>query len=158
MGGCRLSLLVLSAAAFVGCARATGEVQGGEATFEATPQQLGSGTHWSDLYRDLFGPTSFAGCGTAACHGSPTGEGAMSKAGIHCFDSAGCWQSMHDKGLVSMPADMQHPENSNLIGVLRHDDDKGNEVGFMPKSPPVVFSKDSIDRIETWLKNGAPND
>jgi hypothetical protein len=166
-------LLLASTAFFaVACATATGDVSGGGAKFDATAPAFnppntggpvvdeGSGTRWSDLYRDLFGPTGRANCSLEArCHGTPDSEGAKSAAGITCFDQANCYQSLRDKNMVT-PADATAPENCVLLsGILRLKKADGVVIGFMPEKPATyVFSDASIERIKTWIRNGSPND
>jgi hypothetical protein len=78
------------------CTDAGGKASGGELTFEAgTPvvtQEAGpgqgTGTAFSDLYRDFFGPKGAAKCsGNGSCHGGPTQPGALASGGYVCPDS-----------------------------------------------------------------------
>ena len=54
--------------------------------------------------------------------------------------------------------DMANPDLSGLVQELRRKRADGMIVGLMPKSPACVFEQPAIDRIDTWIKNGAPND
>jgi hypothetical protein len=166
---------VVVTAALIACANASGDLSGGQAKLDTTPPPFnpptqdaapaavdeGSGSKWSDLYRDLFGPTGHPpSCSFQSdCHGSPEGEGAKSPAGIKCFDQTGCRQSFFDTGLLK-PADKDDPGNSVLLaGLLRIRRPDGSISGFMPDEPrDYVFSDKSVERIKEWIKNGAPND
>ncbi len=160
----RGGLVVASAIVFGGCS-ASGTTTGGDPRFDtaepiATPagaEDAGSGTRFTDLYRDFFGPTGQASCaGSGQCHGSATEPGAASSSFI-CADQAGCYATMSSSSLVRA-SDATDPSNSVLISVLRHRDTAGKVVGFMPKSPAYEFSSTSIARISTWIAAGAPND
>jgi hypothetical protein len=159
--------------AALACSDAGGEVNGGgvtdagaEATKPPAPVEgpcNGSGTKWSDLYRDIFGPTGQPGsCGYLSyCHGTPDGDGARSRGGIQCFDKDGCWQSFHVKGLVSdSDAGPQVPEESGLLSsVLRLRRPDGTISGFMPQAPSnYLYAPACIDRMKAWIANGAQDD
>ena len=162
-----MSALALAAA----CAEASGDVRGGELAFDPTPPAFvepnacpvkdeadaGSGTAWSDLWRDLFGPTGAAKCADPICHGSPSTT--ASKVGLLCVDQAGCRQSLFDKGLIQDPADFASPETSAFYTILRRCDAQDQTVGTMPQRPSsYIFSPASLARVSTWMRNGAPND
>lgn len=172
-----VTVAVLGAAA---CATATGDVSGGDARFDASapafddssdfgeggvpPEDLrdaGSGTTWTALYRDLFGPSAPSGCaGDGDCHGTATQAGAEASGGFVCADQAGCRDSLlsPSTGLVQAK-DAAEPSKAALIFELRHRNAAGKVVGIMPKRPAsYVFSHDSMARIETWIQNGSPND
>lgn len=120
----------------------------------------GTGTRWTDLYRDFFAPAAPASCaGDGLCHGSMDKAGARGSGGFICPTQDGCWASMTgpDAGLVT-PSDTTDPANSALLLTLRHRREDGSVAGTMPKRPVYVFSTASIERIATWIQNGAPND
>lgn len=121
----------------------------------------GSGTKWSDLYRDIFGPTGSPGSCSfrSSCHGSPEAAGARSGAGIECFDEKGCRQSLFDKNIV-MPSDSEAPEKSGLfVGLLRIRRPNGTVAGFMPQAPAdYVFPSACVERMKTWIRDGAKDD
>ncbi|MDF2695185.1 MAG: hypothetical protein K0S65_3568 [Labilithrix sp.] len=166
--------VVVVLGALAACSEAGGEVRGGgltDAGVSATtpppapPDILstcrGTGTTWSDLYNDVFGPTGEPGsCSFRGnCHGSADAAGARSGAGIECFDRAGCRQSFLDKNLVS-PDDAAAPEESGLLlGLLRYRRADGSTVGFMPQEPANFYFPDScLERIKTWIAGGAKDD
>jgi hypothetical protein len=167
------SLFVVSlAAALIACSQATGEVRGGELTdagveaveqppFDAGATCFGSGTKWSDLYRDIFGPTGRPGSCSfrSECHGTPEGTGARSGSGIQCFDEKGCRQSFFDKNIIT-PQDSAAPEKSGLfVGLLRVRKPDGTITGFMPQQPAdYVFPDTCVERIKTWIRDGAKDD
>lgn len=161
----------MPALALAACADASGEVRGGEPKFDSAPPQVvepnacpvkdepdaGSGSKWSDLYRDLFGPTGAAKCADPSCHGSPTTGAA--RVGILCVDQVGCRQSLLDKGWIQPPADFEAPEASGFYTILRRCDAQNQTLGTMPQKPSSYhFSPASLARVATWLRNGAPND
>jgi len=165
----KLGLFLLASAmtvSIIGCS-ATGGTTGGDLRFDPTEQPLdasseeedaGSGTGFSDLYRDFFGPTGRASCaGNGQCHGSASELGASSSAFI-CSDQATCYSTMTGAANLAKPSDASDPTKSVLLGVLRHRDASNDIVGFMPKSPAYVFSSTSIARISTWIAAGVPND
>ena len=162
-GAC-LALVAIAAAA---CAEATGEVRGGETLDTAPPPQPSSicfdedagpgGVRWSDLHRDLFGPTAFSRCaGNGACHGDPEQRGARSS-GIVCgADARACRASFIASNWVKPGA----PEDSAILTALRRQNaDGGIDVGVgMPRIPSCAFSVASMERIRAWIENGAPDD
>jgi hypothetical protein len=117
------------------------------------------GTTWSALYRDFFGPAATSSCaGNATCHDSASAPGATGSHGYVCADQKGCRSSMlsEDAALVQ-PSDATAPEKSTLIQVLRRQTSDG-VVGSMPKRSSFTFTSEQIARIETWIRNGAPDD
>jgi hypothetical protein len=161
--------LVVAVAAMGACAEAGGELKGGDLTdagisaTETPPAPrptpapcVGTGTRWSDLYRDIFGPDGGASCSFKSnCHGSPDGAGARSPAGIQCFDVKTCRQSMLDRNLVA-PKDAAEPAKSVLIrGILRRLKPDGQVNGIMPQEPAdYVFSDACLERIASWIRDG----
>jgi hypothetical protein len=166
-----LSVSTLVAITIVACATATGDITIAPEKFDAarppTPEaacviESGSGTKWSDLHRDLFGPTGRPGsCAFKGnCHGSADQAGAKASSDFVCgANKTECRANLLRLNLVS-DADKAAPEKSSLIaGILRIRDASNNIVGIMPKEPSnCVYSQASLDRIETWIKNGFPDD
>ena len=167
--------LLAVAAAAAACVNATSDTKGGEPLFDTTPPastgavsceigaDAGSGTTFTDLYRDFFGPTGAASCaGNGTCHGDANQSGARSSGGYVCGASKDdCRASMLAMGtgpLVDPSKDPTNPELSGLVQELRRRKTDGTVVGLMPKSPACVFEQPAIDRIQAWIKNGAPND
>lgn len=156
------------AVAFAACSEAGGDIRGGDLTdagAEATTAPpmtegpcVGSGTKWSDLYRDIFGPTEQPGsCSFRShCHGTAEGRGAQ--VGIHCFDEKGCRTSFIEKGLVSA-SDAAAPDQAALfVGLLRLRKPDGTISGFMPETPSnYLYSPACLDRMKAWIKDGAPD-
>lgn len=168
---------LIAVAALGACAEAGGEVKGGGLTeagvaattapeVKAAEKKLtpapcnGTGTRWTDLYNDIFGPTGAPGSCTfqSNCHG-PGGGGARSLAGVQCFDMKGCRQSFLDRNLVT-PKDMADPEDSNLLkGLLRRLRPDGTPFGFMPEAPEdYVFSETCVERMKAWIREGMKDD
>jgi hypothetical protein len=119
----------------------------------------GSGITWTDLYRDLFGPSGQASCaGDGGCHGAAESSGSV-PSGFVCASKGDCRASIlsADSSLV-LPGDSSAPARSQLVATLRRRSATGGIIGLMPKSPAYVFSHDSINRIEAWIRNGAPDD
>ncbi len=172
-------IAVALAATFAACAEAGGEISGGNLTDAgllatdppaftpdtgagtAASECVGTGTTWTALYDDIFGPTGRPGSCSfrSSCHGTPDGAGAKARPGILCADAKGCRQSLFDKGLVT-PADVDAPEKSALLlGVLRIRKPDGKVLGGMPEQPAdYVFPDACVQRIETWLRDGAKDD
>lgn len=159
--------LFASAATFglIACS-ATGDTIGGDPRFDPTEtidasaeeEDAGSGTRFTDLYRDFFAPTGRASCaGSGQCHGSAADLGAASSAFV-CSDQATCYSTMTGAANLAKPSNASDPSKSALVGILRHRDASNDIVGYMPKSPAYVFSAASMARISTWIAAGVPND
>lgn len=127
---------------------------------EADGLDGGAGATWTDLYRDLFGPAAPASCaGSGACHGALEQSGAQASRGYVCATKESCRSSMLSSGTgLIQPGDFAAPEKSKLVTALRRESASGGVVGTMPKRSTYVFSRQSIARIEAWIRNGAPND
>lgn len=123
-------------------------------------EDAGTGATFTDLYRDLFGPTGKASCaGDGLCHGAPEKAGAKGSSGFVCSDATTCWTTLTTGGSALVTAsDASSPTTSALYLTLRHRRDDGSIVGNMPKRPLYVFSSASMDRVTTWIRNGAKND
>lgn len=166
--GVVLTASIMAAAA--ACSGSDDPVKGGELTDagkEATappgPEEgpcIGSGTKWSDLYRDVFGPTGRPGSCSfqASCHGSEDGDGVLA-GGIRCFDAKGCRQSFLELGLVGT-GDATAPEQATLFTrVLRHRTEDGSVAGFMPAAPSsYLFAPQCLDRMKAWVAGGVKDD
>lgn len=168
----------VTAAAVGACATATGEVSGGESRFDAAPPvttaeptaeagatcvgQDGTGTEatWSAIYAEFFAPSAPASCaGDGKCHGSAAESGAKGSGGFICPDKDTCRTSMLGAPELVAAKDFTAPEKSYLVLTLRRCRAGTTQGGSMPKRPAnYVFSLKAIDRIQTWIKNGAPND
>jgi hypothetical protein len=123
------------------------------------PVDIGSGTKWSDLYRDIFGPTNRPGSCVfkAGCHGSETSAG-VTGGGIRCFDQKGCREGLIAANLIKQE-NVANPDSAPLFLVVRHRKANGEESGFMPKEPAdFYFPAKSIDRMKTWIKDGFKDD
>jgi hypothetical protein len=169
-GAALVAIGITAAACAASCATATGDVSGGDPRFAedaggdaptSFPEDdidAGAGTTWTDLYRDLFGPTGGGSCaGNGTCHGAADQAGTKS-VGFLCADQDGCRASLFATSLVRA-LDAQKPDDSGLIGVMRHRSPSGAIVGLMPRAPGTyVFSHDSIARVRAWIAAGAPND
>lgn len=155
------------------CAKASGEVQGGDLTDAGlqavTPGELtatydagtycGEGTTWSSLYRDIFGPTDRPGsCSFASyCHGDPDGTGAKK---FKCFDMVGCREGMIEAELVDV-SNASNPYEAGLFGIIRHRDPNDGQVHTapMPREPgDYVFPDACIERMKGWIESGIPAD
>jgi hypothetical protein len=152
--------LILSVAACGGGEGNEDNVQRDEARATPVPDTAAGGTTWSALYRDLFGSSAAASCaGTSVCHGSASASGAIGSHGYVCADAKGCRASMlSNEAALVQPSDATAPEKSTLIQVLRRQSSGGVLVGSMPKRSQFVFTNEQLARIETWIRNGAPDD
>ena len=149
----------------VGCATATGESTGGEARFDASEPlstlnidggPLSSGHSWAELYSDYFGNPGRAACaGNGSCHGDANQPGSQNSNYVCALnDKDGCYNSITSATAALVLTN--DPTNSPLTTqVLRHAD---GSAGNMPKSPPYAFTTSALQRIQDWIKAGAPND
>ena len=176
--------LALALVSVASCTSASGEVVGGgprpgydaqapvplllpiaEPTFSDAPA-----TSWRGLYRDFFGRRALSSCaGRTSCHADATGLGAKGSNFV-CADRDSCWDTMRhkvdvDPNISTVPlvadSDVTAPDNAYLFRVVRHITNGGmkDEAKGMPKVPTdFYFKPDEIDRMQTWIRNGAPND
>jgi len=176
-----LVLGVVACVSAVACASASGEVKGGELRpgFDpnapppaieqpAVPRDAGSGTAWKDLYRDFFGPTGIATCSlSGSCHGM-AGQGGPQASNFICgADINECYRTLrtgkHPGEKMSLVEDsaVANPDSAFLFRVVRLQNADGTVVQnlAMPLSPTsFAFSAADIDRMKTWIRNGAKND
>jgi hypothetical protein len=113
----------------------------------------GTGTTWSDLYRDIFSRGDAGSCTFKSfCHGNVDGTGY--KAGLKCTSKDECRGSLFSLNLVNTA----EPEKSFLLTGLLRAVRSGEVTGIMPKEPAnYVFHPDTLKRIETWIREGAQN-
>lgn len=158
--------------ALAACTSATGELRGGETRFDASErkpfdagyyecfedareQRDGTETTWTALYRDLFGPTAISSCaGFGACHGT-LGQAGSRTSQFVCGDPKECRESLFSSNLVRPDPGGGPADPQNLLAILRSPKSPG---GYMPKEPACTFTARSIERIEAWAQNGAPDD
>lgn len=143
------------------CAEASGTTSGGDlrslpvapVEVDAGATSEGTGVTFTDLYRDFFGPTGKATCaGDGSCHGGEAEPGALASGFICNADKARCQATMAQE-LVGTSG-LANPKASFLYAILRK-----SSGGRMPKRPEsYVFSDASLERIQTWIANGAKND
>jgi hypothetical protein len=154
-------LFALGCAGFLlsACAEAsTDQPDGGVLKVDGTPPppppaptssariDSGTGTTFTDLYRDLFGPTGAASCSGSggSCHGTPAPPG-----GFACGpNKSDCRTSV---AALARGADFK---SSALFAILR----KSNGDGRMPKSSAYAFDGTTMDRIGAWVAAGAKDD
>jgi hypothetical protein len=168
--------IVLTLALLAACAEAGGGVTGGDLTdagtiaivapefispCKETTEDVGAGSKWSDLYRDIFSvPGRPGSCSfTTACHTPPGGSGFQT---FQCVDVKTCREDLLKEGQVlKQDGSGAKPANETylLTGLLRTCKDGTTRTGFMPKEPAsFVFPKKSVDRIAAWINAGAPDD
>jgi hypothetical protein len=166
------------------CTSASGDVVGGaprdgyDASFPAAldvpvtePTYLDAPKlSWTGIYRDFFGRRALSSCaGRTSCHADATGLGAKGSNFV-CADKDSCWDTMRhriddDPKVSRVPmiadSDVAAPENAYLFRVVRlltKDGIKHPNLK-MPKVPSdFYFTPDDIDRMQTWIRNGAQND
>jgi hypothetical protein len=133
---------------------AVAEVDGGEC---ADMADAGSGTGWSDIYRDYFGPMGKASCaGNGQCHGNSTQPGAQASGYVCGPTAAECYSGITSASanLVTVGDTTDDPTTTALYAVLR----KCSGGGTMPQSPAtLMFTSVDMTRIAAWIKAGAPN-
>ena len=178
--GCVLGLSSTS----LGCALATGNVQGGEPLIDASttvsistggeggtttlpttnntaancqPGAMNGGTTWTDLYTCYFGPTGPDSCAGSPgnCHGT---GGAGAQAAWLCGEtSASCYMGMVAYSTLDPPAGKSDPTSSGLYMVLCQVNDAGVMTGVMPEFCPTsawLYPAD-MARIAAWIAAGA---
>jgi len=147
------------------CSSAPADVQGGDQRFDTTPPIRpathcadGTGTTWSDLYRDCFGP-GYADCGgTGGCHRSSQDTG-TSFSGFLCGASKeSCYEGMVGIDSLVTPNGTQQPEKTRLYAALRKAPPLTSPERAMPNNTGFAFTADDLARINAWIKNGAKND
>jgi hypothetical protein len=175
----RYSIFAFVLGGAMACATASGDVTGGglRAGFDpnalppAPPQpevrDSGSGTTWKDLYRDFFGPTGVANCaGTGVCH-SVAGKFGVLASNFVCTSVEECYQTIRqgkhpfDKVALVDDATLANPDDAFLFKVVRLQAADGTVAKNrdMPQQPrDFAFTAAELDRIKTWIRNGAKND
>jgi hypothetical protein len=113
----------------------------------ATEPALGTGITWTELYADYFGGHGRAACsGNGGCHGSTTEPGYASS-GYECPPDG-------DAGKETCYTSIQAvaPSFSTVLRTVI------NTGGPMPLAPQVyTFSQNDLDRLNSWMEAGAPN-
>jgi hypothetical protein len=165
--GFLLLALVSVAGSILSACSAPSNEDGGDARFalaeadggacSALDPDAGSGTAWSDLYRDYFGPTGEASCaGNGQCHGNTTQAGYLGSGYVCGPTAAECYTGITSTaaGLVTVGDTTDDPTLTPLYTVLR----KCSGTGSMPKLPAdLMFTSADMARIAAWIKAGAPN-
>jgi hypothetical protein len=176
--------LALALVSVASCTSASGDVVGGaprdgyDASFPAAldvpitePTYLDAPKlSWAGIYRDYFGRRALSSCaGRTSCHADATGLGATGSNFV-CADKDSCWDTMRhriddDAKVSTVPliadSDVAAPENAYLFRVVRviTRDGLTHANKQMPKVPSdFYFKADDIDRMQTWIRNGALND
>jgi len=113
------------------------------------------GATWTDLYRDCFS-IEYAGCGQSTCHSSALDPGAMASGFVCGATQDACWTGMTAMGSIVPAGGSSSPTTTHLYQILR----KAPPLvgGSMPKMSTFAFTQADLDRITTWIENGAPND
>jgi hypothetical protein len=165
-GGVVAVLATLAALASAAACSAPLDEQGVTPRFDATAPaplticvdtEAGTGTTWTDLYRDYFGPQGSANCAlTGGCHGDSNQTGALSS-GYVCGPSAtACHDGMVAAKLVPTTPGAD-PKTTSLYSILRKCGGEG--ASLMPKLPTsMAFTDVDMTRIDAWIQAGAPND
>ena len=180
----RSSGVALALVSAVACTSASGEVHGGGARpgyDAAAPDPLvvpiseptfadAGPTTWRGIYRDFFGRRAPASCaGNGTCHDAE-GRAGSKLSSFVCGDIDGCWQSLRTSKAVDPrvstrslveESDIANPQGAYLFMVIRYRTADGRvlENRGMPQLPrDYAFMPDQIDRMQTWIRNGAKND
>jgi hypothetical protein len=171
-------LLVASAVFALGSVACIGSpepVSGEEGLFDASPPvapesdggttTMGpscapdGGATWSDLYRDCFGP-DHASCGQPNCHGSMSDPGFQSSGFVcgatqeTCFAGITAMNSIVPSG--GTPGNTSAATGTSLYQNIRKA--PPNVGGSMPKMSTFAFTQADLDRISTWIVDGAKDD
>jgi hypothetical protein len=155
--------------ALVACvASSEPEPAGGEnALFDAGPAPASTtitaqgcapdgGATWSDLYRDCFGPSEAACGGSVGCHSAVTDQGYVASGFVCGTTQDSCWMGMTAMGSIVPAGGSSTPTTTALYDNLRKA--PPNVGGTMPNSSNFAFTQADLDRISTWIANGAKND
>jgi len=171
---------VLVVATAASCTSADGEVRGGEARFDAAlPQPFDAGvteeadteaspTSWRGIYRDMFGRSAVSGCaGGGTCHDA-LGRQGTSVSQFVCGTVDDCYDSMRNKGAdpktlsgLVKDEDVASPDDARLFKVLRIRQADGTVANNldMPLQPrDFAFTQEQVERMKTWIRNGAKKD
>ncbi len=161
-----VGLPIVAALVAAACSDATGTVSGGQSRLPlsgaCTPgftTGLG-GTTWTDLYRDILGPSGKASCaGTPGnCHGDMSSAGySLSNYVCPLGDSKACYSSLTSSSSNGLLIPGKPFEATGLYLALRKEVD-GGFSGTMPKQPSnVCFTPDDLQRIGMWYAAGSPD-
>jgi hypothetical protein len=169
--------IAVCAIALGACADASGAIIGGEVVDPSDPitpvvigdggaldafvdlcadaGDRGSGSTYTDLYRDFFGPTGLASCtARSICH-VPNGTGALTSGFTCAPDRNACFSSMTT--VLVPPGSSASPEHAELYRILRKAPPTPGS-GPMPRNSAFAFCPDDLARIEAWIAAGTPND
>jgi len=119
----------------------------------------GGGNTWASLYADFFGPTGKAACGGGACHG----PGGAYTAYWTCGASAqGCLQGMIAGGTLGpiVPdGGATDPTTTRLHNALCKTGCAPAALMSceMPFGCTYTFTSGDLQRIDTWITQGAQN-
>lgn len=147
------------------CSDAPLDVTGGDARFDAAPPVApptgcakgGAGT-WSELFRDCFGPGHADCAGTAGCHAS-AGDTGTSFSGFLCGRTKDeCYAGMVGKDSIVPMGGSQKPETTRLWNTLRKAPPASSPPRAMPNNSGFEFDAEALQRLRTWIQNGARND
>ncbi len=158
---------------------ASGMVTGGDSKFDASSASFdasfdaascepladaGAPPTWSGLYADYFGPTGRATCTFSpnGCHAAPGDPGASATGYVCAAGKDGCYLGITSANAKSesgnplvVPGDA---DASFLPQIIRKPDDGSGQLR-MPLLPNTVhFCPSDVDRVRTWIQNGAKND
>jgi hypothetical protein len=191
-------LITIALASFAAAScDASGHVNGGDPLFDASvpasgeggvdpDQGLGTGTTFTDLYDDFFGPMSKAfpnaqgqaGCaGIGACHGDPTQPGAIASGGYVCpapDKDAGAVAGGGDAGdggtlsikeicratmIKSGIVTCGQPFDMSYVKhVIRKINHAPDDENNMPRDPyTYAFSDKGVARFGAWVESGCPD-
>jgi hypothetical protein len=107
-------------------------------------------TTWTEIYTTYFGPTGTANCSrNGGCHTN-------TKKGFKCGnDKTTCYNGLKTKGLISPGPNagssvLGDPNTSPLCGTLG-----GN---MPPQGSGTCLNSAAVQKLDSWLKNGAQND
>lgn len=168
----------LLASTLAGCSSADGEVRGGELRAgidAAAPPALvaefpdAPPASWRALYRDFFSKNAPSGCGRfSTCHATAAQDGTV-VSGFVCGDVDDCWDSMRngkhpDRQLSLVEASaIADPASAQIFTRIRYLEGSPPRLaangGTMPLEPSdFAFSAEAIERMKTWIRNGANKD
>jgi hypothetical protein len=155
----------------VACVASPESVAGEEGLFDASPPgppgddsstTVGpscapdGGATWTDLYRDCFGPNEAACGGSVGCHSAVTDQGFASSGFVCGMTADSCWMGITAMNSIVPSGGSSTPTTTALYQNVRKA--PPNVGGTMPKFSSFAFTQADLDRISTWIENGAKND
>ncbi len=119
---------------------------------------------WQDLYLSYFGLTGQASCSQlkGSCHRADADLGVPTSGFVCGTTSESCWQGMTQAqpghaALVS-PGVTDATQTPLWAALYKGAPTGGAISNNMPQNLSYTFSPSDLERIQSWIESGAPND